>query len=479
MNKLTPALPILLILSLAGCHAPQVLCDPGLVKRQLMCRMGVATEPVASCQQIIPAGVVLEDGISEGEAVTTALSNNSAFQATLATLGAAGGDAVQANLIANPQLLIYFPTSAKEGQYTLYAPIESYFLRPMRVKVANREYRRVGEQLVQNGLNLARDVRLAYTDLALAQQQAILADEALGLRASIVDLTNKRLDEGDISELEAIAASIDRLNAKATQSVQSQAVAIAEARLATLVGLTKLGTPLSPEPMTAPAFLNTDEGMLIAQALACRPDYHAARWAIAAASDRSHLSRFLFWRLDGVLDVRSSPSRTGGGLRADIPIFNRNQGGILRADWELNAALHNRDAIHDQIVADVRVASRQLSQAQSNLAILRDEIAPALADALQIAQKGFADGGTDYLLVLQTTSQYLANKALILDQTAACHRAVAELERSVGRNLAAGFVDVVALADASLPPEDSRGLESFEPPAVIAATRITVPQPAN
>ena len=182
MNKLTPTLPMLLALSFAGCHAPQVLCDPGLVKRQLMCRLGVATETVAPCQEIIPAGVVLDDGISEGEAVTTALSNNSAFQATLATLGAAGGDAVQANLIANPQLLVYFPTSTKEGQYTLYAPIESYFLRPMRVKVANREYRRVGEQLVQNGLNLARDVRVAYTDLALAEQQSQLADEALQLR---------------------------------------------------------------------------------------------------------------------------------------------------------------------------------------------------------------------------------------------------------------------------------------------------------
>ena len=291
-------------------------------------------------------------------------------------------------------------------------------------------------------------------------------------------MTKKRLDDGDISELETIAASVDQLNAKATQGVQSQAVAIAEARLATLVGLTRLGTPLSPEPMASPTILDTNEEVLIAQALACRPDYHSARWAVAAASDRSRLSRFLFWRLDGVLDVRSSPGRTGGGLRADVPIFNRNQGGILRADWELNAAMHNRDAIHDQIVADVRIASRQLAQAQANLAVLRDEIAPALEDALEIAKKGFADGGTDYLLVLQTTSQYLANKALILDQTAACHRAVAELERSVGRNLAAGFVDVIALAEASLPPDDVKELEPFEQPPVIVATKVTELQPA-
>ncbi len=478
--KLSPNIvPILLALCLTGCHAPRVLCDPSLVKRQLMCRMGVATQTVAPCQEIIPAGVVLDDGISEGEAVATALSNNSAYQATLATLGAAGGDAIQANLIANPQLLVYFPTDTKEGQYTLFAPIESYFLRPLRVKVANREYCRIGEQLVQNGLNLARDVRIAYTDLALAQEQSQLAGEALELRENIVDLTKKRLNDGDISELETIAASVDQLNAKANQSVQSQAVGIAEARLATLVGLTQLSTRLSSEPMTPPTILDTNEDVLIAQALACRPDYHAARWAVAAASDRSRLSRFLFWRIDGVLDVRSDPGRTGGGLRADIPIFNRNQGGVLRADWELNAAMHNRDAIHDQIVADVRISSRQLAQAQANLVVLRDEIAPALKDALEIARKGFADGGTDYLLVLQTTSQYLANRALILDQTAACHRAVAELERSVGRNLAAGYVDILALAEASLPPEDAKELEAFESAHVMVATRVMEPQLAN
>jgi outer membrane protein TolC len=74
---------------------------------------------------------------------------------------------------------------------------------------------------------------------------------------------------------------------------------------------------------------------------------------------------------------------------------------------------------------------RQIGQARENLAILEREIAPTLVDALAIAETGFAEGGTDYLLVLQTTSQYLDVQARILDQTAACQRAFAELERSV------------------------------------------------
>ena len=44
---------------------------------------------VAPCQHLVPVGVRIEDGLSEDEAVQTALSNNSAFQATLAQLGMA------------------------------------------------------------------------------------------------------------------------------------------------------------------------------------------------------------------------------------------------------------------------------------------------------------------------------------------------------------------------------------------------------
>ncbi|MCM2372931.1 TolC family protein [Aporhodopirellula aestuarii] len=436
-----------------GCQSPQPCCDPQFVSSELGWRTHAQPERVCPGREVIPAGVVLEDGLSEDEAVQISLVNNSAFQATIAQLGMAHGDAVQASLLANPQFLTYFPTSSKEGQYTLFAPIESYLLRPTRVKVANREYRRVGEQLVQNGLDLARNVRVAYADLAVASQQAALANEALQIRESIAELTQKRLEDGDISELETIAAKVDRLNAKAATGLQANAVAIAEARLASLIGLTNLDAPLIPLPIETPVVPTLDETLLISQALACRPDYAAAKWAVAAASQRSRLSRWLFLRMDGVLDVRSNPGRTGGGMRLDIPIFNRNQGGVIRADWEVNAAMHARDAIHDQIVADVRTAVRQLQQASENLQILEQDVAPTLVEALEISRKGFADGGTEYLLVLQTTTQYLDARARILDQKAACARALAELERAVGCHLETGGVDVeqiLAVTDSEL-----------------------------
>ena len=444
-----------------GCKSPGVCCNPRFVTDGIFCRTSVIVEKVLPCKEVIPPGVVLEDGLDEVEAVATGLANNSLFQATLAQLGMAGGDAVQASLIANPQVQLYFPSGAKEGQYTIYAPIESYFLRPTRVKVANREYRRIGEQLVQNGLNVARDFRLAYIDLALVTEQSRLATEAVEIRQGIADLTRDRFKDGDISELETIASKVDALNAKAMAGVQQQNVSISRARLVSLLGIPTVDTPLEPTSLETIRVPEQDEQQLIETALACRPDYHAARWAVAAASERSHLSRWIFWRADGVVDVRQGQDYTwtGTGLRFELPVFNRNQGGILRADWELNAAMHNRDAIRDQIYQDVRVACRQLSQAKANLTILETDVLPNLSEAVSIAEKGFADGGTDYLLVLQTTTLYLDARARILDQRAMLKRAVAELERSVGRSLDAAPLDVSKMLSDTAPndvPKEQR-----------------------
>ncbi len=446
----------ILILLGPGCQTPNICCDPAYVARQLRCRTGIESTTVPPCKTIIPSGVLLEDGFEEHEAVQTGLANNSAYQATLAQLGMAGGDAVQASLIANPQLLVYFPSGPKEGQYTLYAPIESYFMRPTRMKIANREYRRIGDQLVQNGLNLARDIRLSYIDLALATEQTALATEAVEIRQGIADITHKRFNNGDISELETIASRVDALNAKANRGVQQQNIEITRARLATIVGLPFTNVPLQASRLPTLPNLEVQEEELVDTALMCRPDLHGARWAIASASERYKLSRWLFWRVDGVVDARAGQQhqRTGAGLRMDLPIFNRNQGGILRADWELNAAMHARDAIHDQIVQEVRVAWNQFRQAQANLQILESEVLPNLSTAIGIANKGFTDGGTDYLLVLQTTSQYLDVRARILDQRATMYRAYAELERSIGRSLVANPLNSDSMASQTLPVEE-------------------------
>ena len=319
-----------------GCKAPIGCRDLGMVVRELQQRtctqIPTSTPP---CSVIIPAGVQLDDGLSQDEAITTALANNSAFQATLEQLHMASGDVRQSELLANPQVLIYFPVGNKQGQYTIYGPIESYLMRPTRVKIANREFRRIGDQLVQNGLTLVRDVRNAYIDLSLAEEQKKLADESVELRSRISEITNKRLKDGDISELETLTARVDMLNAQAAAGLQEQSVSILNHRLVMLMGVPWNEELLRSEIMQPTNRPKASREELVQLALQYRPDYQAANWAVAAAVERERLSKWLFFRMDAALDARSNGGNGfqigPGRIRRVIPIrFLERGSGIPR-----------------------------------------------------------------------------------------------------------------------------------------------------
>ncbi len=429
---------VLVIVVSAGCRLPPAGCPSPRVGTEISHRTGHAIIPSCPGGFVLPPHADLSDGVSEDEAIATALSNNAAFQATLTQLTAASGDRVQAGLLTNPSMSTFIPAGVKQWEWTLYVPLEAFVLRPHRVAVAESDYQRVANQLVQNGLALVRDVRVAHINLGLAVEQWQLAQEAVSIRDGIADLTRKQLQRGDISELEAMTARIDALNARANAAYLEQNIVIARARLAQLMGLTPSEKLIQATLAELPPPLSPDVPFLVSQSLAMRPDARAAEWAVEAAAERTTVARWLFLRFDVAADANSRGLKgfeIGPGLRFDIPIFNRNQGGVTRACAELEQAEYSRDAVHDQIVQEVRSAAAQYLQAQHNYEILRQQVVPALEEALHIAEKGFADGGASYLLVLQTASQYLDSKSRMLDQLAALQRARAELERSVGCRL--------------------------------------------
>jgi cobalt-zinc-cadmium efflux system outer membrane protein len=398
--------------------------------------LGDGTEP-GTVQ--LPPGVATEDGLTEDEAVAIALWNNAAYQALLADLGISSAQLFDAGLISDPQFTIFFPLGPKQLEFTTFQAVDALWLQPVRVRAAELDLDRVSQTMVQNGLNVIRDVRVAHANLLLAQQQAEVAREAESLRTQIADLAQKRLDAGDISELEATTSRIDALQARATAGRAAQDVELARQQLRTLIGLAMHGDSVNAIAEGKAPSLPQNVESLVSTALAMRPDLRAAELAIEAACERAGLAQNQFMNLDAVYDANGSGSRgfeSGPGLRFTIPIFNRNQGGIAIADAQLEKAARQYVAVRDQVTLEVRTAHTQLQQAQQNLMLVRDEILPALQQAQELARRNYENGGAPYFLVLQTTSQYLGTRMRDLQLHADMRRAVAELERGVGMKLA-------------------------------------------
>jgi cobalt-zinc-cadmium efflux system outer membrane protein len=383
---------------------------------------------------LVPDGVSFDDGLTDDEAVRVALWNNAAFQGLLEELGVSSAQLFDAGLIADPQFTIFFPLGPKQLEFTAFQAVDALWLQEIRIRAAELDLDRVSQTMVQNGLDVIRDVKIAHTNLLLAQQRLELAHVAQKLRREIATLARKRLAAGDISELEATTTQIDALQGQATAGSAQHDVRLAKERLRTMIGLTMYNDPIQATAgdMALPSGSAAD---LLATALAMRPDLRAAEIAIEVATERKRLAQNQFMNLDAVYDANGKGRRgyeSGPGLRFSIPIFNRNQGGIAIADAQLQTATRQFITTRDRIALEVRTAHTQLEQAFENLEILRDQILPALKQAEVLARRNYENGGATYFLVLQTTGQYLDTRMREVELIANVRRAIAEIERSVG-----------------------------------------------
>ena len=452
---------ILMIVILGGCASKRPSQVSTKVSKRIEEHTGHGLNPSSSSAFALPPGVSPDDGLTEDEAVAVALWNNAAFQADLTALGFARADLIEAGQLRNPILTLLLPWGPKQLEFTAGFPLEVFWQRPRRVAAAKIDFERVAESLVQTGLNLVRDVRVAYADVGLADDRARIASESLRQRTEIAQIVDARLRLGDISEAETSPARLDVRQAEALAVRTGIDAAAAKDRLRFLLGMAAsdtsfelvaassgvavaavtyqnavASTSTSPLPTTQASQQTLNE--LVKQALAARPDLRAAELAIEAAGKRAKWERSRIFSISALLDANAKGTEgfeAGPGLQADIPIFNRNQGGISRAEAEIERAARQYVAVRHRIASEVQEAYRQLLQARETLASLRGQILPQIEEDIRISERAYAAGDIAYLSVLETSRRRYDVRLQDADANAALRRATAQLERAVGRKL--------------------------------------------
>lgn len=380
------------------------------------------------------------DGLSEDRAIDLALLNNAAFQEQLADLGLARADVVQSGLIANPDALLLIPVGPKQLEATITAPIEALWLRGRRTEAAGLASDRAATRLTQLALDLIRDVRLAYADLALTKRRVALFEESSKLRERVAGIAQSRLRAGEGIPLDATTAKIDVIRAEQEARSLQFAVAIAEERLRALIGAGAVRTPLNVAitPDATPDATDWDVESLVSAAVADRADVKSAELGVIAARLRAKLARIDWLSFSLVADANERGSKgfeAGPGVRFTLPIFNQNQGLIARADAELDRAVRQQRTLRDRVILEVREAHTRLAQAGEDLVAVRTRILPALEEAVQLAERSYRGGETQLVQVVDTYRQLLDARIREAQSASDVRRAWAELERSVGRRL--------------------------------------------
>jgi len=396
----------------------------------------VGGEAPRSGDSPLPPTASTEDGLTEDEAAAIALWRNSDFAATLTELGLARADLVQAGLLTNPVFSFLFPLGPKEYEFALTLPLEVIWLRPGRVALAGKQLERAGKLLVQRGLDLVRDARVAHSELLLAAEKLRLAREAADLADRVARVAEDRVRAGDAGEIEASTARMDALLLREEAHRLEGELELARERLrATLalpVDLDFAAVESAPLP-AVPA-----EDLLVVDALLSRPDLRAARLAVEGAEERVRLAKLEILQVAGVLDAnenRGGDLQLGPGVDIELPIFDQNQGVIARAEAELARSALEERALSERVLSEVREARIRWQTASEEEARWTDRILPQLEDLVRRAEIAYAAGDASILLVLESTSSLVRVRARGVEAAARLRRARADLERNVGRRV--------------------------------------------
>jgi cobalt-zinc-cadmium efflux system outer membrane protein len=386
----------------------------------------------------LPAGVAIEDGLTSDEAVAIALWNSPSFQVTLADLGLARADLVEAGLLRNPILSLLFPWGPKQFEWTLQFPFDALWQRPRRVAAAQLNLESVSQRLVWDGLTLVADVRNAFTDSIIAERRLALTEESAVLTRRVADLTEARLRAGDISDLESRGARSDAARVDALRKTAEYDRDLAGLTLIGQIGLDPAALPVKTIASTERSSCATNDN-LFQEALAARPDVRAAELAIEAAGARAKWERSRVITLIGILDGNGQGSQgaeAGPGVSGELPFFNRNQGGISRAEAELERASRRYAAVRAQIAVDVRTAAIRVRQAQAAFDAWRNDIVPSLEIEQRQAESAYQGGEAPLFVLLDVGRRLVDGRLRQLDAEAALERALVNLDRTIGRSCA-------------------------------------------
>jgi len=293
------------------------------------------------------------------------------------------------------------------------------------------------QRLVQSGLDLIRDVRLACADLTLANQRFALSETNVTLNQGIAGQAQSRLRAGEATELEADSASIEELQAREQAVRAGQDARLARERLRSLMGLglEPWQWVLNESPLL-PAGI-PDSGALVTNALNARPDLRAAGLGLEAAGKRIGLARAEIYTFTAAINAKEvgNDFLAGPGLDIPIPIVNQNQGGIAQARAKFEKATRQYITVRDRIVLEVREAHTRVAQARESHEQWQKHILPPLEQTVRTAEKSYAAGNVPYLFVLENNRKLADARLKAATANADLRRARAELERSVGQRL--------------------------------------------
>ena len=370
------------------------------------------------------------DKLSLSQAVSIALERNPALAAVQSDVGIAAADRLNASRRLNPAFTF---ESAGYSLTRLRAPVEANnqqldFRIDQEIELGGRRSLRTataqaGVDAAQARVENARrllvlDVQRAYFQAVLATADRDVARASLDEIDRALGLNRARFERGEIAGGELRRLQVERLRFVDDVFAAELALRNARSALLALMNVGGLGQPFDvTEPLAAAATTTTPTAPgvvaavlpdaiggqateIVADAIARGPDVIAAQREVVRADTQTRLQRALS---TPNLTIGGGYQRISGthaflfGATVPLPFFNRNQGGVARAEAERQQAESRVRATELTVRLDVQQAANAVDVNRERVQYIEREYLTTARESRDIIQASYRLGAADLI----------------------------------------------------------------------------------
>jgi len=380
------------------------------------------------------------------DALSFALLHSPSLSAYSLEIRAAEARALQAGLLPNPEFEVEVEEVGGSGDRRGFRGAETTLQLGQLIELGGKPSKRRHVAALQTAgaawdyetkrLDVLTEVTAAFVEVLAAQERVKAASELVQLSKDVLAAVSERVSAGKDSPIERIKAEVALSSVRMQLTEERGRLEAARKRLAAQWGATEVSFREVTGPFDVVAAVPPVEKLV--PFLARNPDL--ARWEAEIEKRRAALA---------LEEARIIPDLTlfGGvrhynetddaafvfGFGIPIPVFNRNQGAVRAAEFDIAKAEYERRAAEAGVYSDLAGKYRDFSNAFSRIESLKKEVLPGAREAFEATRKGYREGKVDYLAVLDAQRTLFEARSQYVSALSEYHKARAEVERLIGQ----------------------------------------------
>ncbi len=359
------------------------------------------------------ANVINIDELLLEQALGFVLSGNPLLRRLESEISALNGTVIQVGLLPNPEIGTEIENFAGQGDMKGFDKAETTIYLSQLIETGSKRDKRHRIALSEKD-SAIKDYEIAKLELMAATSKAFInvlsAQELYELDKALVRIAEKtaaaieeRVAAGKVSPVEKTRTLIE-LAAARNEAIQAhRELRAAKEELSSYWGSKQVffdravgNLELIKEPQSQDKLIK----ML-------NNSPYIAKWDSEIAKKRAELE---LARAKSIPDISLSAGVRNFqetddtafvfGITIPIPVFDRNQGGVMEAVARLESARHRKHATRISLKARILSGLQRLRAAYSQASVLKKEIMPQAQAAYQATEQGYVEGKFNLMQLL-------------------------------------------------------------------------------